>query len=154
MIIPISNNILDNFQLINQEYLVKREYYELKSGDQEYRLYSFLSTYFNNITILDIGTYDGRSAIALSHNETNKVISYDIVDNIQNKNHIIYTKKNITLNIRPPFISFRHVLPTNISKSRLILFVLLSKTNKKCRFEMFIGLNKSYKTGIKGARFV
>ena len=100
MIIPISNHILDNFKLINQEYLVKREYYEENSGAQEYRLYSYLSTLFDNITILDIGTLDGRSAVALSHNENNKVISYNIVDDICSPNHIIYSKKNLLFNIK------------------------------------------------------
>ena len=48
-----------------------------------------------NITILDIGTLNGRSAVSLSHNETNKIISYDIKNNINNEAHKIYTKKNI-----------------------------------------------------------
>lgn len=59
-----------------------------------------MTTFFDNITILDIGTLDGRSAVALSHNDTNKVISYDIVDHIKTPNHIIYSKPNITFNIR------------------------------------------------------
>ena len=100
MIIPISNNILDNFKLINHEYLVNRDYYEDKSGVQEYRLYSYLSTFFNNVTILDIGTLDGRSAISLSHNENNKVISYNVVDQIYYTNHKIYSKKNVSFNIK------------------------------------------------------
>jgi hypothetical protein len=100
MIIPISNNILDKFTLINHEYLVNREFYDNNSGSQEYRLYSYLSTFFDNITILDIGTLDGRSAVALSHNENNTVISYNITDQINNKKHHIYTKKNITFNIK------------------------------------------------------
>jgi predicted O-methyltransferase YrrM len=98
--IPINNIILDNFKLKNHEYLKHTDYYDLESGNQEYRLYSYLTEYFNNITILDIGTLDGRSAIALSHNETNKVISYDIVNNINNDNHIIYTKKNVEFRIK------------------------------------------------------
>ena len=99
MIIPISNEILDNFPLKNQEYLVSKDLYEDKSGKQEYRLYSYLSTFFFNTTILDIGTLDGRSAIALSHNDTNKVISYDINKSIPN-NHKIYSKHNITFHIK------------------------------------------------------
>lgn len=99
MIIPISNEILDNFTLKNQEYLVSKDLYEDKSGRQEYRLYSYLSTFFNNTTILDIGTLDGRSAIALSHNDTNKVISYDITKSIPD-NHKIYSKHNITFKIK------------------------------------------------------
>jgi predicted O-methyltransferase YrrM len=100
MIIPISNNILDNFQLKNQKYLVNEQHYNDIAGIQEYRLYSYLTTHFNNITILDIGTLDGRSAVSLSHNESNKVISYDIGNCINNDNHIIYSKKNITFKIK------------------------------------------------------
>ena len=100
MIIPISNHTLDNFTLLNKNYLVNSNYYEEKSGIQEYRLYSYLSTFFNNTTILDIGTFDGRSAVALSHNENNKIISYDIYNHINNNYHKIYTKKNISFNIK------------------------------------------------------
>lgn len=100
MLIPISNIILDNFKLLNHEYLVDRAYYDSKSGVNEYRLYSYLTTFFNNITILDIGTLTGRSSIALSYNINNKVISYDIHNHINNNNHPIYTKKNVSFNIK------------------------------------------------------
>ena len=52
----------------------------LTAGQSEYRLYAWLSTQFNNTTILDVGTRTGGSALALSYNETNKVISYDLVE--------------------------------------------------------------------------
>ena len=52
----------------------------LTAGQSEYRLYAWLSTQFNNNTILDVGTRTGGSALALSYNETNKVISYDLVE--------------------------------------------------------------------------
>jgi len=100
LIIKISNDILDNFSLKNKEYLINKNYYENFSGLNEYRLYSYLSTFFNGITILDIGTLDGRSAIALSHNETNNVISYDIVNHINDDTHPIYSKPNIKFNIK------------------------------------------------------
>ena len=100
MIIPISVDILNNFKLINHEYLVSPDYYDNKAGDQEYRFYSYLSTFFDNITILDIGTLDGRSAVALSHNQNNKVISYNIVDHICRPNHKIYSKPNISFNVK------------------------------------------------------
>lgn len=100
MIIPISNNILDNFELKNHDFLVDNQYYDLVSGQQEYRLYSYLSTFFDGITILDIGTLRGRSAISLSHNENNRVISYDIINSIHDDNHKIYSKSNITFRIK------------------------------------------------------
>ena len=51
MIIPISNKILDEFNLINEEYLVDQEFYNGKSGLQEYRLYSYLTTFFTPLHI-------------------------------------------------------------------------------------------------------
>lgn len=100
LIIPLSNHVLDEFTLINHEYLVDSDFYDLKSGINEYRLYSYLSTFYNNIKILDIGTLEGRSAIALSHNENNKVFSYDIYNHINNNSHKIYTKSNIQFQIK------------------------------------------------------
>ena len=100
LIITLNNNILDNFELKNHEYLVNNNYYNNKSGINEYRLYSYLTTFFNNTTILDIGTLDGRSAIALSYNNTNEVISYNIVDDIKNSKHKIYSKNNIEFRIK------------------------------------------------------
>ena len=52
----------------------------LTAGQSEYRLYAWLSTQFNNTTILDVGTRIGGSALALSYNDKNKVISYDLVE--------------------------------------------------------------------------
>ena len=97
--IKISNEILDNFELKGHEYLFDKEYYDSRSGVNEYRLYSYLTTFFNNATILDIGTFTGRSAIALSYNETNRVISYDIEDHIKTHGHPIYTKSNVEFRI-------------------------------------------------------
>jgi hypothetical protein len=50
------------------------------AGTSEYKLYSYLSTFFNDSIILDIGTRVGGSALALSYNPNNKVVSYDLVE--------------------------------------------------------------------------
>lgn len=49
-----------------------------KPGKEHYRLLAYLSTKIDNGLITDIGTYRGYSAVALSYNQTNKVISFDI----------------------------------------------------------------------------
>lgn len=100
MNIYLNNNILNSFCMKNFEYLVTPTYYNLESGKQEYKLYSYLSTLFNNTIILDLGTSHGTSALALSHNNNNNIISYDIVDCIKNINHIIYSKQNIKFLIK------------------------------------------------------
>lgn len=45
---------------------------------EHYRLLTYLSNKFNNIDIIDAGTYQGYSALALSQNIKNKIKSYDI----------------------------------------------------------------------------
>ena len=98
MEITLSVEQLNSFKLKNHNYLVSLEYYDRLAGDQEYRLYSYLSQFFNDSFILDIGTCDGRSAVALSYNESNTVLSFDIVNRIKDNNHIIYSKPNLKFN--------------------------------------------------------
>ena len=52
-------------------------------GISDYPFYAYLSSLFNNITILEIGTCLGGSAIMMSHNKTNNIISYDVVDHVK-----------------------------------------------------------------------
>jgi hypothetical protein len=53
-------------------------WFYMDAGLEHYRLLAYISTLYNGVTLLDIGSYQGSSAIALSFNKKNKVISYDI----------------------------------------------------------------------------
>jgi hypothetical protein len=57
-----------------------REYVNNPAGKEHYRFLYWLSYYFNNISIIDVGTYSGCSACALSQNQTNVVTSFDLKD--------------------------------------------------------------------------
>lgn len=50
-------------------------------GQEHYRLLAHISKGIDNATIFDVGTNKGSSAIALAINPTNKVYTFDIVDN-------------------------------------------------------------------------
>lgn len=83
-IIEVSNETLDSIEL--SEYQNRRNstklpehWFFMKSGKEHYRLLCYISSLFNDVTIIDIGTWVGSSAIALAHNKKNKVISFDIV---------------------------------------------------------------------------
>lgn len=109
--IQVLNRVLDSFELKNHEYLVSKEYYDNLSGYNEYRLYSYLTNFFNGTVILDIGTYMGRSAVSLVDNSANHVITYNIVDDIQLPGHPIYRlpnlefrMKNVLDDLTPEFI--------------------------------------------------
>jgi hypothetical protein len=53
---------------------------QFDEGPQPYKFYAYMSYLFNNSLILDIGTEWGNSALALSQNDNNRVISYEIID--------------------------------------------------------------------------
>ena len=74
----------------------------LPAGQSEYKLYAYLSTFFNKSTILDIGTRVGGSALALSYNPTNQVISYDLVPVLRPRLQLVYLyvkPKEVLLNL-------------------------------------------------------
>jgi len=48
-------------------------------GGEHYKLLSYLSNLFENEIILDLGTRDGLSALVLSKNNKNKIITYDLL---------------------------------------------------------------------------
>lgn len=68
-----------NFDKIDKNFI---GYYTAQPSKEHYKLLAYVSKLLNNVHILDVGTFLGYSAIALSQNPTNKVISYDI-----NKQH-------------------------------------------------------------------
>jgi hypothetical protein len=61
--------------------LLSKEFYD-SPGKEHYRFLSYLSTLYNNVHILDIGTHLGETAIALSYNETNIIHSFDIIHKV------------------------------------------------------------------------
>ncbi len=64
----------------NREHLT---YFTDTDFREHYRLIAYLSTCFDHSLIFDIGTNKGYSALALSFNPRNRVISYDIVEGKQ-----------------------------------------------------------------------
>jgi len=69
-------------------------YYTAPPGAEHYRLLAYISYFTNGTNILDIGTYLGYSSIALSQNNNNKIISYDV-----NKQHNQEDHDNVTYRI-------------------------------------------------------
>lgn len=91
MRIDVSEKILNDFPMKNYEYICTDKF----DYDPQFRIYSYLSTFYDRTIIVNIGTSKGCSALALSHNESNTIITYDTTDLIKNQNHKIFTKSNI-----------------------------------------------------------
>lgn len=80
MDIVIDKEIIKNIDLSEiRSYVVNMDG-EFDTGAQPHKFYAYLSTLFNNTTIIEVGTGWGNSALAFSHNPNNNVISYDIED--------------------------------------------------------------------------
>lgn len=109
---------LKNLDLFNlSKYIIEdefRNYFLRDEGQEHYKLLAYYSTQYNNSTLLDIGTYKGCSALALSYNTNNKVVSFDITDGLKRLNNIpnninfivddILDKKYVELILSSPFI--------------------------------------------------
>jgi predicted O-methyltransferase YrrM len=79
-----------DISLVNIDHLLPqvlnlRDYFLLPPGQSFYRTLAYFSTLFNDSLIVELGTRAGSSAIALSYNQTNRVITYDITDYIKGK---------------------------------------------------------------------
>lgn len=90
----LSNTVLNNLDMSLSEHINNDEYkkyYKDESSKEHYRLLTHISNSHNNINILDVGTLKGCSALALSTNQTNKVFSFNLSDELE----LINTPNNI-----------------------------------------------------------
>lgn len=98
----IDMSCFDNI-IISNENDTKTEFFGIP-GNQHYRLLAYLSTLYQDEMIIDIGTHRGSSALALSYNLSNKIASFDIVDNVTNP--LIRNKSNILFRFQNLFTNF------------------------------------------------
>ena len=81
-ILKITNEELDTFTF--PEYFNEvlsdydKQFFFKPSGEEYYRLLAKISTLFDEERLLDIGTHNGGSALALAYNPENLIYSYDI----------------------------------------------------------------------------
>lgn len=93
------------------------EFYDV-AGREHYRLLAYLSTKVDG-TIVDIGTHRGASALALSYDEGNTVLTFDVVDKAP---PIIDGRRNVHRFIRDLTVSsVREAYKTALLESPLIL---------------------------------
>jgi hypothetical protein len=92
--LSITNEQLDNIDLFPYSQRINSSeyqgYFMSKSGQEHYRLLSYISQNDDLIDILDVGTLKGCSALAFSVNSKNKVRSF----NVGNEFDLNYTPLN------------------------------------------------------------
>ena len=78
---------------------VAKQYFLEPSGIEHYKLLAYLSSLFEYKYLIDVGTYQCASALALSYNQKNKIISYDTTPQVSwfltKTNNIEYKIANV-----------------------------------------------------------
>lgn len=109
-----------------------------KPGISDYPFYAYFSTLVDNTTILEIGTSEGGSATMMSHNQTNKIISYDVVK------HDTVPDSNLR------GIDFRigNFMDDQIDYDQIDLITIDAAHNGSDEIEMMKHLSKNWKGGL------
>lgn len=74
-------------------------YFNLNAGEDHYKLIHYISSFIDTNPVIDIGTFYGFSATALSVYNKHKVVTYDIVDCIPDSAIKLKNHNNIEFNI-------------------------------------------------------
>lgn len=109
-VITIDTNVLNEIDMSAMEAYTSwkpshTKYFTMEAGKEHYRLLTFLASEVSknesNKPIIDIGTFLGFSALALSTIPKSKVVSFDIIDCIPDdvQGLTVKTKENIELRI-------------------------------------------------------
>jgi predicted O-methyltransferase YrrM len=103
--IKLTKDLVDAYDLSSAEPFVawskNAHYFDLEAGKEHYRLLGFLAEKIGGDFVVDIGTYMGLSALALSTTGT-KVITYDICDWIPEVDVVqksVKTKENVEFRV-------------------------------------------------------
>ena len=96
------------------------QYLNLAPGQEHYKLIGYLTQYFSS-PLIDIGTYLGCSALALSYDENKEVITYDLVDWLKNDDDQITYKDRENIEFRKK--NCLYVMDTLISAEFIVLDV-------------------------------
>ena len=78
---------------------MNKHLFHLEGGKEHYKLLACIASQLSNAKIVDIGTYYGFSAAALSINDSNTVLSYDIFDWIPDDVTSIKQKPNVEMRL-------------------------------------------------------
>lgn len=136
-IIEVSNNVLDDIDLQELDkfnYIKNFNVISGKSGQEHYRLLSYISGLCNNISIMDIGTEACRSSICLGINHKNKVFSWDICKNTDiypSSRNIFYKTGNVFEEkqlLKSPII-FLDTAHDGVFENEFIDFIINNKYN-------------------------
>ena len=112
MKIEITHEILNNFDMSKYEAIFSKDnqpgdqypFWDMDRYHKYYKILAYLSTFYNNEILVDIGTRRGHSAASLAYNENNTIYTYNDRKDEAPENSVF---EKIT-NIKPFILSEYH----------------------------------------------
>lgn len=103
-IIQINKQLVDSIDLTSLlnyiDWNDNSKYFDLEAGKEHYKLIAYLATQITGKQYIDIGTYFGFSALALSLDDNHQVVTYDVCDWIpDNQTSTVKNKTNIEMKL-------------------------------------------------------
>ena len=155
MIINLNKNHLENllkdYNKNLQEYFDKindkETYYDF--GKEHYRLFAGISCQLDDKKILELGTHNGKSAIALSYGkiiEKNIIINtFDIINLLTNKGKLFFKNYSVNYELKNLLDNDTREKNKDFILSHDIIFIDIDPHNGILEYEMYIWLkNNSY----------
>lgn len=97
----INNTDLSDVKPFIEWNVKNAQYFDLDAGKEHYKLIAYIAQQLSSGFFVDIGTYFGFSAAALSVSKDAKVVTYDVCDWIPDDDSVVSIKKkdNITMKL-------------------------------------------------------
>ena len=102
-------SLIKNYELKLKDHFTSQGFIDSKQkfGTEHYKLFMAISMQLKNVSILEIGTHNGNSAIALSYGNfagnNIKIDTYDIIDLLQECSRNFFNKSNINYKLENLF---------------------------------------------------
>ncbi len=147
-VIEFSRDVINSINIGMALNGINKDEWNSEAGQQHYKLLGFLATQFSGKTIIDIGTHKGSSALALSACRKNKIITFDIINQLSTevKNELVNRGVDIIIdNLWDPIS--RNKWEHELLKSAII-FLDVDPHNGEMEYELYCYLVGKKYTGL------
>ena len=139
-------SLIKNYELKLKDHFTSQGFIDSKQkfGTEHYKLFMAISMQLKNVSILEIGTHNGNSAIALSYGNfagnNIKIDTYDIIDLLQECSRNFFNNSNINYKLENLFdINVRE-----INKDKILSYDIIDLL-QECSRNFFNKSNINYK---------
>jgi predicted O-methyltransferase YrrM len=148
------NSLITNYKNDLSSYYTYQGFLDSEQdfGIEHYKLFMGISRQLNNVKILEIGTHNGNSAVALSYgklyNNNITIDTYDIINLLQKNPKIFFDKYNVNYHLENLFDNNLRELYKNNILSYDIIFIDIDPHEGILEYEMLLWLKDNNYKGL------